>query len=144
MPGTVAGSGVSNITWANGFPPPMAAVSTVNPTPLWQATFTAPASPGAVQLTLTPEGPHAVWASFGSFLATEVISLNTAGAAATIVVGTPCYPDCTEDGALTVADFGCFQTRFAAGNPYADCNADGSLTVADFGCFQTQFVAGCP
>ncbi len=26
----------------------------------------------------------------------------------------------------------------------ADCNRDGVLTVADFGCFQTRFVAGCP
>ena len=58
------------------------------------------------------------------------------------VVG--CYPDCTNEGALTVADFGCFQTHFVAGDPYADCNADGNLTVADFGCFQTLFVTGCP
>ncbi len=56
----------------------------------------------------------------------------------------PCYPDCNADGALTVADFGCFQTNFIVGAPYADCNADGSLTVADFGCFQTNFVTGCP
>ena len=56
----------------------------------------------------------------------------------------PCYPDCNTDGGLTVSDFGCFQTKFVAGDPYADCNGDGILTVADFGCFQTQFVAGCP
>ena len=55
-----------------------------------------------------------------------------------------CYPDCTGDGALTVADFGCFQTKFVVGDPYADCNGSGTLTVADFGCFQTLFVAGCP
>ncbi len=55
-----------------------------------------------------------------------------------------CYPDCNGDGSLTVADFGCFQTKFVAGDPYADCNGAGGLTVADFGCFQTQFVAGCP
>ncbi len=55
-----------------------------------------------------------------------------------------CYTDCNTDGALTVADFGCFQTKFVGGSPYADCNADGVLTVADFGCFQTQFVSGCP
>ena len=55
-----------------------------------------------------------------------------------------CYPDCNADGALTVADFGCFQTKFVAGDPYADCNGDGLLTVPDFGCFQTKFVAGCP
>ena len=55
-----------------------------------------------------------------------------------------CYADCNADGVLTVADFGCFQTRFGAGDLYADCNADGTLTVADFGCFQTRFVTGCP
>jgi photosystem II stability/assembly factor-like uncharacterized protein len=57
---------------------------------------------------------------------------------------TPCYPDCTEDGNLTIADFGCFQTRFIAGDPYADCNGVGGLTIADFACFQTAFIAGCP
>ena len=56
----------------------------------------------------------------------------------------PCYADCNADGALTVCDFACFQTRFVAADPYADCYADGALTVADFGCFQTRFVAGCP
>ena len=55
-----------------------------------------------------------------------------------------CYADCNADGALSVADFGCFQTRFVAGDPYADCNGDGVRTVADFGCFQTAFVLGCP
>ncbi len=57
---------------------------------------------------------------------------------------TDCYPDCTIDGARTVADFGCFQTKFVAADPYADCNGDGARTVADFGCFQTRFVTGCP
>ncbi len=56
----------------------------------------------------------------------------------------PCYADCTAEGSLTIADFGCFQTRFVAGDPYADCNGGGGLTIADFGCFQTAFVAGCP
>jgi hypothetical protein len=55
-----------------------------------------------------------------------------------------CYPDCTGDGALSVSDFGCFQTEFVLGSRYADCNQDGTRTVADFGCFQTKFVAGCP
>ena len=59
-------------------------------------------------------------------------------------LGSACYPDCNADGALTVTDFGCFQTRFVAGDPYADCNADGEQTVADFGCFQSSFVQGCP
>ncbi len=55
-----------------------------------------------------------------------------------------CYPDCNGVGGLTIADFGCFQTRFVANDPYADCNGVGGLTIADFGCFQTKFVAGCP
>ena len=56
----------------------------------------------------------------------------------------PCYPDCNGSGSLTVADFGCFQTKFVIGDPYADCNGSGTLSVADFGCFQTKFVVGCP
>ncbi len=55
-----------------------------------------------------------------------------------------CYPDCNQSGTLTIADFGCFQAAFAAGNPYADCNQSGTLTIADFGCFQAAFAAGCP
>lgn len=58
--------------------------------------------------------------------------------------GPKCYADCNGDGALTVADFGCFQTAFVAGSPLADCNGDGALTVADFGCFQTKYTQGCP
>ncbi len=67
-------------------------------------------------------------------------SLNSDPATLTVL----CYPDCNANGALTVADFVCFQTKFVAADPYADCNASGTLTVADFVCFQTQFVSGCP
>ncbi len=59
-------------------------------------------------------------------------------------VGLACYPDCNGSGTLTIADFGCFQAAFAAGNSYADCNNSGTLTIADFGCFQAAFAAGCP
>jgi hypothetical protein len=55
-----------------------------------------------------------------------------------------CYPDCNNDGSLTAADFGCFQTEFVGGNMYTDCNGDGLLNAADFGCFQAVFVTGCP
>ncbi len=55
-----------------------------------------------------------------------------------------CYPDCNGSGTLTIADFGCFQSKFAANDPYADCNQNGTLTIADFGCFQSKFAAGCP
>jgi hypothetical protein len=30
------------------------------------------------------------------------------------------------------------------GGCYADCNGDGVLGLADFGCFQTKFALGCP
>jgi Family of unknown function (DUF1028)/Invasin, domain 3/FG-GAP-like repeat len=55
-----------------------------------------------------------------------------------------CYPDCNGVGGLTIADFGCFRTRFVAQDPYADCTGTNGLTIADWGCFQTKFVAGCP
>ncbi|MFM9995881.1 MAG: PQQ-dependent sugar dehydrogenase [Phycisphaerales bacterium] len=55
-----------------------------------------------------------------------------------------CYPDCNSSGSLTVADFGCFQSKYALNHPYADCNTSGSLSIADFGCFQSKFVLGCP
>ncbi len=60
------------------------------------------------------------------------------------VVCESCYPDCNQSGNLTIADFGCFQAAFSAGNMYADCNNSGTLTIADFGCFQGEFAAGCP
>ena len=69
-----------------------------------------------------------------------------------------CYADCNDDNTLTVADFGCFQSKFAAGDVSANCNGDvyvpnpgtapyvwaPKLDVSDFGCFQTKFVVGCP
>ena len=55
-----------------------------------------------------------------------------------------CYADCNGDAALNLADFGCFQTRFALADPRADCNADTILNLADFGCFTTKFALGCP
>jgi hypothetical protein len=58
--------------------------------------------------------------------------------------GGNCYPDCDGDDVLTLADFGCFQTKFALGDLYADCNNDLVLNLADFGCFQTAFAIGCP
>ncbi len=61
-----------------------------------------------------------------------------------VVLAEGCYPDCNASGTLTIADFGCFQSRFAAADPYVDCNQSGSLTIADFACFQAAFAAGCP
>ncbi len=72
---------------------------------------------------------------------TSMVAFDNVSIAPVVV---PCYPDCNGVGGLTIADFGCFQTKFVAGDPYADCNGVGGLTIADFGCFQTKFVAGCP
>ncbi len=55
-----------------------------------------------------------------------------------------CYADCNASASLTIADFACFQARFALGEPYADCTGDQQLTIADFGCFQSKFARGCP
>jgi hypothetical protein len=60
-----------------------------------------------------------------------------------------CYANCdgsTTEPILNVADFTCFLSKFAAGDPYANC--DGSTTepilnVADFTCFLSKFAAGC-
>jgi hypothetical protein len=56
-----------------------------------------------------------------------------------------CLADINADGALTVADFGAFQTAFVQGDlRVTDFSEDGVSSVADFGAFQTAFVAGCP
>ncbi len=55
-----------------------------------------------------------------------------------------CYADCNQDGQRSIADFGCFQTRWVSFDPYGDCDLSALFTVADFACFQTAFVAGCP
>ena len=61
-----------------------------------------------------------------------------------LVTAVACYADCNGDGAANLADFGCFQTKFALGEGYADCNGDGVLNLSDFGCFTTRFAQGCP
>ena len=98
---------------------------------------------GPYNVERQPDGPAAgeplgFWDTQGYYAGRYLIQLSG------VCFEDSCYPDCNADGALTVADFGCFQTKFVAGDPYADCNQDGALTVADFGCFQTRFVAGCP
>ncbi len=93
-------------------------------------------SGGSFSLTGTIGQPDAAANSGGSF--------QCGGGFWGATAGVSCYPDCNGAGGLTIADFGCFQTKFVAGDPYADCNGTGGLTIADFGCFQTKFVAGCP
>ena len=64
--------------------------------------------------------------------------------------GQACYANCDGSSAspiLTVNDFICFQSRFAAADSYANCDgstASPTLTVNDFICFQSRFAAGCP
>ncbi len=55
-----------------------------------------------------------------------------------------CYPDCNDDGNLTIADFICFQAAVNPCTNYGDCNGCGNCTIADFICFQSQFIFGCP
>ena len=61
-----------------------------------------------------------------------------------------CYANCdgsTTTPVLTVNDFVCFQSAFAAGASYANCDHSTIppvLTVNDFVCFQSAFAAGCP
>ncbi|MCC6662082.1 MAG: S8 family serine peptidase [Phycisphaerales bacterium] len=86
-----------------------------------------------VRLTIADDPNNSVTeAALDAFKITRVQCLST------------CYADCNADFALNLADFGCFQTKFALGDSYADCNNDGVLNLADFGCFQTKFALGCP
>ena len=138
--GTAAGGNVSGVIWGTGFVPP-ASPSTVNPTPIWRGSFTMPSV--SATIGVVPNAfAHGLWVSNAPTPITLFVNGPAVGAQTAILV--LCYPDCNEDGALTIADFGCFQTRFVAADPYADCNGDGALTVADFGCFQTRFFVGCP
>lgn len=55
----------------------------------------------------------------------------------------PCYPDCDQNGGLSIDDFICFQTLYALGDTRADCDASASLDIDDFICFQTSYAIGC-
>lgn len=84
-PGTVTGSNVNGAIWGTGFVPP-AIPSTVNPTPVWRATFTMPASNAT--LTLTPSFNHFLWAQHPQ-LAVTTNGTPAAGAQVTILVPAP-------------------------------------------------------
>lgn len=55
-----------------------------------------------------------------------------------------CVSDINNDGKLTIADFGAFQTSYVLGDLRMDFNDDGFLSVADFGAFQSAYSVGCP
>ncbi len=107
------------------FPGPLTLIS--NRAVLFQGPPEAPSTTNLADYALTP----------GAGTLT-----NNAGQSG--VLNPACYPDCNGSSTLTIADFGCFQSRFAQGHPGADCNASGTLTIADFGCFQSTFSGGCP
>jgi uncharacterized membrane protein len=60
-----------------------------------------------------------------------------------------CYANCdgsTVEPRLNVADFTCFMTRYANGDPYANCDESTvtpALNVADFICFLGEYSGGC-
>jgi hypothetical protein len=99
----------------------------------------------------TPDGPGAT----GALSSWTSDSTTSGGTYVIRLVGachtgsSSCYVNC--DGSivppfLNIADFVCFQQRFAGGDAYANC--DGStqppvLNIADFVCFQQRFAAGC-
>ncbi len=142
-PGWVNGA---SLTWA----------TSVRQSPVWHPVMGGfAAGVGAAPIPFSDEGgplvlahpdAHKVFLMFYLDSPGDAILMG-AGDGIFIEKGPPvvvCYADCNLDGLLTVADFGCFQTKFVLGNPYADCTGDGLFTVADFGCFQTKFVLGCP
>jgi hypothetical protein len=75
---------------------------------------------------------------------------TTAFGPGVLTITMSCYVNCdgsTTSPLLTINDFICFQSRFAAGDPYANCDHSTQapvLNVNDFICFQTKFAAGCP
>jgi hypothetical protein len=83
-PGTPVGSNVNGVIWGNGFGPPLGTVSTVNPTPVWQATFTMTAATALI--TITPVGAHGIWymPPVGG-ISSELTSTNVAGTTFSIV-----------------------------------------------------------
>jgi outer membrane protein assembly factor BamB len=87
----------------------------------------------------------------GSTPAIEGQMLFTVGAGILRAYGTPaCYANCdqsTTPPILNIADFSCFLTRFAAGDPRANCDLSTTppvLNIADFSCFLARFAGGCP
>lgn len=55
-------------------------------------------------------------------------------------VRTAMYPGSTSTGFASTA----YVLDLGACGCYADCNGDGVLNIADFGCFQSRFALGCP
>ncbi|MCC6661624.1 MAG: hypothetical protein IT437_12145 [Phycisphaerales bacterium] len=107
----------------------------------WSPVAQSAVDGGVGSLAATDFGRPTLWAGGAFAMVNGVSSSNIAAYEGC----EPCYPDCNRDGALNLADFGCFQNRFwPPFDPYGDCNGDGIKNLADFGCFQTKFALGCP
>ena len=86
FPGTIAGPNIVGAIWWSGFVPP-AVPSTVNPTPVWQGTFTMPGAP--VTLSLFPSGQQGVWAGPSGGLAVVANGAGTGAVANIALVPAP-------------------------------------------------------
>ena len=117
-------------------------------------------NPGPTMVGGTWPGSHVEGVTYARFTvsvpADGTIGLHSGLAGANIQSGInglqlvrreECYANCdgnTSPPILSVNDFICFQSRFAAANPTADCDHSGALNVNDFICFQNAFALGCP
>ncbi len=149
-----AGAGCYNfegVVWDTG---PLATPTHPLPNNLatvWTGSWAA-SSGGQTLLFIADLAPTRVWVlPAGAPAPIEAVYESMPGGGGQVFHGHfgTCYPNC--DGSvvppwqptLTIADFACFQAKFAAAQDYADCNKDCQLTIADFSCFQGKFVAGC-
>jgi hypothetical protein len=117
-------------------------------------------SPGPTMVGGAWPGSHVAGVTYATFTvsvsADGTIGLHSGLAGANIQSGInglqlirheECYANCdgsTATPILSVNDFICFQSLFAAANPTADCDHSGALNVNDFICFQNAFALGCP
>jgi hypothetical protein len=97
-----------------------------------------------------PADPQRPFPAFGIVATTGQVGCRRDTLTVIAAPGQACYVNCDHSitqPILTVADFTCFLSRYAAGDPYANC--DGFFTppilnVADFTCFLHAYAAGCP
>ncbi len=95
------------------------------------------------------DGSRALFRDDGSLFVHLRFTDGSASVVLANVAGQVCYPNCdgsTTPPILSVNDFICFLSRFAAGDSYANCDLSTTppaLNVRDFICFLNQFAAGC-
>lgn len=111
--GGQSGAGVTGIIITTWVHPPVTSQSFL----LWQGTVTMGTSDLTLRMeTLAPIPELSTYRGFEIGLSNTGLNyqhvLSVADGTGAITV---CYPDCNSDGALTLADFGCFMTKFALG-----------------------------